>query len=249
MKLIEKIIPKAFQWKDSLRINLQSLTTQSILCLETDSTKEIALPNKQIIENIEGKLDHATSQEGYMIGNKSKVQVIDELTSELKTFLVENSIFPSEKGMNSLIYMNRHGFGKPKSWDRRFVLSPDQLKQYNNESKTDKNWLASKEGRRSEGNIVSSFVNRGVLSKRKYSIQVKDNKARIGGVFSFHADINDMQKEFTDREKAKDAWERTESVNDDIEQMTNSQLRLECKAKDLRSTGKKVDLIARLKNS
>jgi hypothetical protein len=179
--------------------------------------------------------------------------IIDSKADSIKTFLEDNEIFPSEKGFEliqeKLFNSEKLAKDSPKlNYD--FVFSTDQKREINRVGNEDKTWLLSDEGKKSEKNLANKILQKGFVAKRQFEFGISNGKKIISAKYEFGAEIDqELEESYSERIKQKESFLVDQTIDKPLEEYSFKELQITCKAKGLKSSGKKSDLLARITNS
>lgn len=180
--------------------------------------------------------------------------VIEQRQADVSTFLIENKVYPTQKGFETICNFADHSTNLPKEFPKfgiDFVYSDEQKKTLQGLFSTDKAWLSSEKGNQIENNFLSEFQAKGNIGRRSFSISMHNGKAKINGGYMIESEFDeDLEKKFFERQNQKNHFGLLANVEDKpIEEKTCKELRLECRSLNLSSKGKKAELIERIENS
>jgi hypothetical protein len=237
------------------RQGLQSKIKIKQLCQKTDKKTEITMTCNNRLKSLQSdlkKVKEAKNNGDFTFNGLPIESVILQRSEDIKTFLVENAIVPTEKAMQTLIEFASEGKTPHKNdkfpkFGYDYVLSDEQSKVIGLHLANDKTWLNSIEGQKVE-KAFASLIQKNI-GQRKFKIGARNGKQIIQGAYVFESEVNANIKSQWDKRLAhKNAFLLSlESKSKSIEEKTISELRLELKSRDLPTKGKKIDLVNRIK--
>ena len=237
------------------RQGLQSKITLKLLSSKTGEKEKVTLTCNNRLKDLQSslkKVKEAKNNGDFTFNGLPIESVILQRSEDIKTFLVENAIVPTEKAMATLIEFASEGKTPHKNdnfpkYGYDYVLSDEQAKVIGLHLANDKTWLNSIEGQKVE-KAFSSLIQKNI-GQRKFKIGSRNGKQIIQGAYVFESEVTPTIKSQWDKRLAhKNAFLLSlESKSKSIEEKTISELRLELKSRDLPTRGKKTDLVNRIK--
>ena len=238
------------------RQGLQSKIKIKQIAHKTGEKEEITLTCNNRLKDLQSdlkKVKEAKNNGDFTFNGLPIESVIIQRSADIKTFLVENAIVPTEKAMATLIEFASEGKAPHKNdnfpkFNYDYVLSDEQAKIIGLHLANDKTWLNSIEGQKVEKSFSSLIQSN--IGQRKFKIGARNGKQIIQGAYVFESEVTPTIKSNWDKRLAhKNAFLLSlESKSKSIEEKTISELRLELKSRDLPTKGKKVDLVNRIKS-